>query len=231
MDPKSYVDELEKLFESNRNKSNAAQMKKYMRDQFEYYGIKSPLRKMLLSQFLKKNGKPLGDDLKQVVKLLWENDHREMQYVAMDITEKVVRKLDDSFLPFFEKLLLTKSWWDTVDWIAPNGFGRVFQKYPEQIRPITKRWIKSDNIWLQRSAIIFQLKYREKTDFKLMMDYILYRANSKEFFVQKGSGWALRQYSKFNANAVVEFIQNHEAVLSNLTKKEGLKWLQRNNKM
>jgi 3-methyladenine DNA glycosylase AlkD len=228
MDPKLYVKQLENLFEANKDEKNAVPMKRYMRDQFEYYGIKSPLRRELLRQFLKENDKPSGEGFKQIVKKLWENDHREMQYVAMDIMEKVVRKMDDSFLPFLEKLILQKSWWDTVDWIAPNGFGRVFQKYPHHIKPTTKRWIQSDNIWLQRSAIIFQLKYGEKTDYQLMFDYILYRAESNEFFVKKGSGWALRQYSKYNARAVIEFIKNHEDILSNLTKKEGLKWLERN---
>lgn len=231
MNPNSYVKELENLFEVNKDASNAAPMKRYMRDQFEFYGIKSPIRRELLRQFLKENDKPLGKALKQVVQLLWENDHREMQYVAMDIMEKVIRKMDDSFLPFLEKLMLQKSWWDTVDWIAPNGFGRIFQKYPQVIKPTTERWIQSDNIWLQRSSIIFQLKYREKTDYQLMFDYILYRAESKAFFVQKGSGWALRQYSKYNAKAVIEFIKDHEDVLSNLTKREGLKWLERNRKI
>ena len=228
MNQKSYTSLLEKSFEANRNAENAVQMKRYMRNQFEFYGIKSPLRKELLRQFLKENDKPPIENLKEIVQVLWENDHREMQYLAMDIMEKMIRKLDESFLPFLEELILRKSWWDTVDWIAPNGFGRVFQKHHKQIKPITTRWIRSDNIWLQRSAIIFQLKYREKTDFDLMSKYILYRTESKEFFVQKGSGWALRQYSKFNKNAVVNFIREHETVLSNLTKKEGLKWLERN---
>jgi len=230
MNSKPYVKQLESLFEANSDTSNANRMKQYMRNQFEYYGIKSPLRKELLRQFLKEYDKPSGEELKQIVQLLWENDHREMQYLAMDIMQKSLNNLDESFLLFLEKLILQKSWWDTVDWIAPNGFGRIFQKYPQHIKPITERWIQSENIWLQRSAIIFQLKYREKTDHTLMFDYVLIRANSKEFFVRKGSGWALRQYSKYNARAVIDFIQNHEDFLSNLTKKEGLKWLERNRK-
>lgn len=230
MDSKSYVSQLVQLFEANKNPKNAAPMKRYMRDQFEFYGIKSPLRRELLRQFMIKNGTPSGEELKKTVQLLWENNYREMQYAAMDILEKAARQPDETFLPFLENLILQKSWWDTVDWIAPGGFGRVFQKHPQHIKPVTSRWIKSENIWLQRSAILFQLKYKEKTDAKLLFEYILFRAGSKEFFVQKGSGWALRQYSKYNPKAVVDFIKNNEALLSNLTKKEGLKWLERNNK-
>jgi len=230
MNPDLYVKQLELLFEASKHSNNAVRMKSYMRDQFEFYGIKSPLRKELLKQFLNNNGKPSIESLKEIVQLLWDNKHREMQYLAMDIMQKYLNKLDESFLPFLEKLILQKSWWDTVDWIAPNGFGRIFQKHPEHLKPITERWIQSDNIWLQRSSIIFQLKYREKTDHELMFDYILFRAESKEFFVRKGSGWALRQYSKYNAKAVIDFIKNHEDILSNLTKKEGLKWLENKRK-
>jgi 3-methyladenine DNA glycosylase AlkD len=230
MNPKAFVQKLEQLFEANRDEQNAVPMKRYMRDQFEYFGIKSPLRKELLRQFLNENGKPSIEDLQQIVQSLWDNPHREMQYVAMDIMQKLANKLDESFLPFLEKLILQKSWWDTVDWLAPNGIGRIFQKHPQQIKTITERWVQSDNFWLQRSSIIFQLKYREQTDQQLIFDYILYRAESREFFIRKASGWALRQYSKYNAKAVIEFIQNHEDILSNLTKKEGLKWLERNSR-
>ncbi len=227
MDHQLYVNQLVQVFEANRDAENAVPMKRYMRDQFDYYGIKSPLRKELLRQFLIEKGKPKVEDIKQIVTLLWDNKYREMQYVAMDIMEKLLNKFDDSFLPFLEKLVLKKSWWDTVDWIAANGIGRVFKKYPQHIKPITERWIQSENIWLQRCALIFQLKFGEQTDQQLLFDYILYRADSKEFFIQKASGWSLRQYSKYNAKAVIEFIQENEAVLSNLTKREGLKWLER----
>jgi len=80
---------------------------------------------------------------------------------------------------------------------------------------------------LQRVCIIFQLKYKNEVDTELLFKYILELKHSNEFFIQKASGWALRQYSKFNPDVVVEFIRENQD-LSNLTKREGLKYLKKN---
>ncbi len=222
-----YFNSLEQIFETNRIEADAAPMEKYMRNQFQFYGIKSPLRKELLRAFWKMNAYLEGEDLKAYVRLAWAAPQREHQYTAMETIGKKLKHLDTSFIPFFEELILKKSWWDTVDWLAPNGMGKLFLKFPDLMLRNTNRWIVSDNIWLQRSAILFQLKYKEKTDFDLLTRYILERADSKEFFVQKASGWALREYSKRAADEVVGFIQKND--LAPLTKKEGLKWLKNRN--
>jgi 3-methyladenine DNA glycosylase AlkD len=90
------------------------------------------------------------------------------------------------------------------------------------IEHITERWMASENIWLQRVSMIFQLFYKEKTDFELMKNYILRLSDSKEFFIQKGGGWALRQYSRTNPDAVKNFVAEHSE-LKPLTKREAVR--------
>lgn len=219
----TYYNKLLHLFQENSVPEQIAPMKSYMKNHFEFLGIKSPERKVLLRKFVKENGIPEGETLKEVIALMWKDPHREMQYAAMEILEKRLQKMDASFLPFLEKLILEKSWWDTIDWIAAKACGMYFLKYPEKILPITKTWNQSDNIWLQRTSILFQLKYKEKTDFDLLKKYILNSADSKEFFIRKGAGWALREYAKTNSVAVSAFVEKNKAVLSNLTIREALK--------
>ena len=137
-----------------------------------------------------------------------------------------LKKISGPFLGFLESLITTKSWWDTVDWLAPNACASIFQRAPELRDEYVYLWIDSNDIWLQRSALIFQLKYREHTDFDQMADFILRKIGNKEFFIQKACGWALRQYSKYNPETVKSFIDEHPE-LSNLARKEGLKWLSR----
>jgi 3-methyladenine DNA glycosylase AlkD len=223
LDPQKYYKDLRNLFQKNSVPEQIGPMKSYMKNHFDYFGIKSPSRKLLLKEFVRENGVPEGEELKQIVLLLWEDSHRELQYAAMEILGKRLRKMDVTYLPFLEKLLLSKSWWDTVDWIAARACGMFFQKYPEQIIPVTERWNHSDNIWLQRTSILFQLKYKEKTDFELLKKYILFAPESKEFFIRKGAGWALREYAKTNPVAVAEFVEHNKSVLSNLTIREALK--------
>lgn len=223
--PKKIYAALKSLFESNANHAKSGPMKSYMKDHFEFFGIKSPVRKDLLRKFTKEYEIPEGDDLKALVTLMWENPHREFQYSALEFMAKRLRKMDESFIPFMEGLILKKSWWDTVDWLAPNGCGKLFQKFPELLRPTTDSWNESENIWLIRSSIIFQLKYREQTDWDLMQAYILHHAKNNEFFIRKAAGWALRQYSKYRPDLVKEFIDGYRADLSNLTIREGSKYL------
>jgi 3-methyladenine DNA glycosylase AlkD len=118
-------------------------------------------------------------------------------------------------------MLLNKSWWDSVDWIS-TLVGIHFQRYPHLIVPITERWMSSDNRWLQRICIIFQLKYKKNTDYELLSKYILAVANSKEFFLRKAAGWALRDISRHNPTFVIDFVEKNPH-LSPLTKREALR--------
>ncbi|MGG0719010.1 DNA alkylation repair protein [Robertmurraya massiliosenegalensis] len=218
-----WVVELEKLFEKNRNEEHAGPMEKYMRDQFPYLGIKTPERKVLLKEFFQTSGilnKPLQQDF---ILSLWEKDAREYQYAALFYLEKMVKKLQRSDLELLENLITTKSWWDTVDTIAPKLVGYIATKYPEVIPDKIEQWAISDDIWLRRTAILFQLKYKERTNEELLSRYIKENAQEKEFFIRKAIGWALREYSKTNPQFVRHFIET--TPLSNLSIREGSKYI------
>ena len=73
------------------------------------------------------------------------------------------------------------------------------------------------------TCIIFQLKYGDNTDQKLLFERCTKFAKEKDFFLRKAIGWPLRQYSKFIPNAVEAFIQKQK--LSPLSVKEGSKYL------
>ncbi len=145
-----------------------------------------------------------------------------MHYFALETVQKTLKKQPAEFIDFLEELICTRSWWDSVDWLA-KLVGLHFKLYPALIQPVTERWVSSGNMWLQRVSMIFQLTYKEKTDAELMFGYIRRLAHSKEFFIQKGAGWALRQYSKTNPEAVAHFVENTQ--LAPLTKREALRLL------
>lgn len=128
-------------------------------------------------------------------------------------------------MPLFEWMITTKSWWDTVDCIAPQCCGPLFAREPQLIQRYSERWVVSDHLWLRRAALLFQLKFKEQTDEALLFRYILLNADSDEFFIQKAIGWALREYAKTAPDTVRRFIQEHP--LKPLSKRESLKWLNR----
>jgi len=198
-------------------------MEKYMLNKFPYFGIQKPQRVVIYKGFFAANGLPAPDELESVVKALWNLPQREYQYFANTLLEKFINKVDKEFIETYEWLLLEKSWWDTVDLIAAKLVGGHFKRFPELIGPMTEKWMASGNMWLQRSALLFQLKYKSQTDTELLFRYILQLSASKEFFIQKAIGWMLREYSKTDADTVVHFVESHE--LAALSKREALKWL------
>ncbi len=225
----NYLIPLKEAFENNSNPEYAIRMKAYMKDKFEYYGIKSPERKEIVKEFLKTYGLPEANKINDIVKESWNYPQREFQYFAMSLSEKYIKKSENEIISLFEFMIANKQWWDTVDYIASNLVGKLLLKFPKMIIPYTSKWMASGDMWFQRTVILFQLKYKKNTDLDLLFDYISQLYGSKEFFINKAIGWILREYSKTDRKAVKLFVSNNSDSLSNLSKKEALKWLERKN--
>ena len=126
-----YIAPLKTLFEQNADPIQAAPMKKYMRDQFEYLGIKTPKNAALQKEFYKEYGFPELSALDQILRDLWSLPQREFQYVGMGLLGKFERQLPAEFIDTIEYLIITKSWWDTVDAIASHTVGTHFKPSPK----------------------------------------------------------------------------------------------------
>ncbi len=217
----NYVKNLRNLLAANGDEKNADWSQQYLKDQFVLFGIKAPLRRTLFKQFMAENAPPQYDALYDLVWELWLEPEREFQYFAIELLEKYKKTWAEDMIELFEKIIETKSWWDSVDYIGSALVSVYFKKYPKQIKPVTERWMASGNMWLQRVSLIFQLTYRKETDTELMFHYIRQLTHSKEFFIQKAIGWALRQHARTDADLVRQFVENTK--LAPLSKREALK--------
>ncbi len=218
-----YVQSLVELMSAHANPANAIPMQKYMRDQFPYLGIKTPERKALFKQFVAENGLPAIEGFDKIVLALWALPEREYQYQAIGLLDKMQKKLPPDFTNTLETLITTNSWWDTVDLLAGRVVGKHFQRYPDMQTQFLPTWRRSENIWLRRTAILFQLHYKSDTDVALLFDIIRENLGSTEFFINKAIGWALREYSKTDETAVLTFV--NQTNLAPLSRREALKWL------
>ena len=209
------------IFYDNKNEENAIMMAKYMRNKFPFLGFKRPDRDRLAKEFLKLKKKDKEIDWGFIFKS-YDMPEREFHYLAIDYMDKVKDLFRPDDMENIEKLITSKSWWDTVDYIN-RIVGYIAMKYPEVKDNIIGKWIYSDNIWLKRVSIIFQLKYKEDTDREFLEKAILHNSQTDEFFINKAIGWALREYSKTNKEWVRKFIENNS--LSKLSIREGSKYL------
>ena len=197
-------------------------MKKYMREQFEYLGIKSPEGAALLRKHLQEHGLPPLDKLDGVVRELWNLPQREFQYAALGLMSKLETKVDKDFITTIEYLIRTKSWWDTVDTLAGHAVGSHFKRFPKVKEKYLKKWRKSNDFWLRRTTLLFQLGYKKETDFDLLCEIIKENLGSDEFFINKAIGWSLRQYAHTNSAPVKKFVKATKE-LHPLSRREALK--------
>lgn len=198
-------------------------MKQYMRNQFEFLGIKGPMQKALIKQFIAENGLPDLAQLDGIVRELWNWPEREYHYIALTFLDRHQKQLTPEDVPLLEYLITTKSWWDTVDSLASHNVGKLLSQHPSSREAVIDSWRGSENIWLRRTTLLFQLGYKAQTDAALLFALVEQNKDSKEFFIQKAIGWALREYSKTDAIAVQDFVTS--TPLAPLSQREALKWL------
>lgn len=208
-------------FEANRNAEQAGPMAAYMKNHFHFLGIKSPLRKQLLKEQFVEYALPDRDQLFDEVWTLYNLSEREYQYAAIALIDKMKKQLSIDDLLVLKQLIESKSWWDSVDSIAPAFVGHVVKTDRLYGEKIMREWSLSDNMWTNRSAILHQLKFKQETDTDLLFQIIQQHSSSNEFFIQKSIGWVLREYAKTDPECVKSFVEKHP--LKPLSKREALK--------
>jgi len=216
-----FIDTLTLEFQKNANTIIAAEQKAYMRGQFEYYGLKTLKRREIQKPFLIKQFLPSKAEAIQIVQKLWNKSERDYHYVAQELMLKYAKQFEENDIAVLEFMVTNNSWWDTVDFIATKLLGTYFRMYPNKRKPMVEKWLKSNNIWLQRSALLFQLKYKEHLDTDLLVFTIAPLLGSKEFFINKAIGWVLRDYSRVNPTWVLDYAMR--TPLDNLSKREALR--------
>ena len=209
------------IFRAAANAEKAGPMAAYMRDQFAFLGIQKPERKKLSREFLKAADKKTVDW--NFIFKCWEQPEREFQYLAMDYLLKLEPLLTPADMQNIRRLIVTKSWWDTIDSLDVM-VGGIALRYPE-INDIILEWSKDENFWLRRTAIDHQLTRKEKTDTELLERILVNNFGQTEFFINKAIGWSLRDYSKTNPGWVRDFIARYHGEMAPLSIREASKYI------
>lgn len=209
------------IYRQSYNPEKAPGMKAYMKHKFEYLGLQKPVRAQLRKDFLKEQKATKKIDW-DIVWTLWDQPEREFQYLALAYLDTMKTFMEKEDILKIEKLIITKSWWDSVDGTVVMT-GELVKRFPELQSEVIARWINEESIWLKRISIIYQLKYKADTDTDFLTRAILANCGTKEFFINKAIGWALREYSKTDPDWVRDFIHNNK--LHSLSVREGNKYV------
>jgi 3-methyladenine DNA glycosylase AlkD len=216
------LERLGTLYEPARDEARAAAMTRYMRGEFPFLGIPAPRQRMLARQAIGTLPRPAEPDLVAVAAACWDRPEREYQYFACGYLRRYVRLCSASFAGTVQRLITTKSWWDTVDPLAAHVVGGLVARHP-RLGTLMDDWALSDDRWLVRTALLHQLHYRENTDAKRLFRYCTEQSAHPDFFVRKAIGWALREYAKSDPGAVRRYVSAHRGRMSPLSVREALK--------
>jgi 3-methyladenine DNA glycosylase AlkD len=219
----TYYHQIQTTFIAQANAENASAMRSYLRDQFDFLGIKTPLRRALIKDLGKVDFNLT--DLEQLVRALWLLPEREYQHAAIDLLTTHKKKLSLFQLGFLLGLAQEKSWWDSVDGLASVTNDILFTSRAQGSQLHMDEAIKHPNMWVRRIAMIHQLGWRLETDQTRLFSYAQELAHEEDFFIRKAIGWALRDYARWKPEGVREFVDAHRSQLSNLTVREALKHL------
>jgi len=220
-----WVIAVQSQFQTAANPIAAQAMSAYMKNHFPYLGISSPHRTELLKPILQKENLPHQSELPQICNQLWSLPEREYAYAAMSLLAKMQKQLTPNDIEWISSLITERSWWDTVDNLAGGIMSTVVVKNPDCLWSKIEPFISSNNFWLNRTAIIVQLRCKHQTDITFLETAILPHIHSKEFFIRKAIGWSLRQYARTNPKWVIDFVNRYDKQLSGLSKREALKHL------
>ena len=208
--------------EARADNARALDMSKYMKNKFEFFGVGASVRNEIWKPYFKEAKKTKKIDW-DFIEICFKHNKRECQYTAAYYLKYMQRFLVEDDIPKLKELVLTKSWWDTVD-ILDKVIGSIIYNN-KNLYSIILEWSKDDNIWLRRVAIDHQLLRKENTDEQLLEKILINNLNHKEFFVNKAIGWALRDYSKTNPQWVRNFIEVHKENMASLSIREASKYL------
>lgn len=214
--------DIKKRFEEKEDKENAAQMAKYMRNQFVFYGLPTPKRKAVYKDFLKEEKKSGQIDW-AFLDRCYEDEHREFQYLVCDYLTVMDNFLAYDDIPRIKAYIKCKSWWDTTDSLD-RVIGQIGLR-DSRVDALMLEWSLDNDFWVRRVAIDHQLCRKEKTNTELLEKILVNNFGSDEFFINKAIGWSLRDYSKTNPEWVRAFVEKHADRMSKLSVKEAGKYI------
>jgi 3-methyladenine DNA glycosylase AlkD len=201
-------------------------MQAYMKSAMPYHGVAAPVLKKLVRQISADHELGTASHWQEAVLTLWrEARFREERYVAIELCRlrSVAAFQTPAVLPMYEEMIISGAWWDFVDAIASNCVGTLLKRFPQPISREMREWSRCSDMWKRRTSILCQLKFNKDTDLHLLYSCIEPSLDSREFFLRKAIGWALRQYAWSDAGEIRRYVREHEGRLSPLSKREALK--------
>lgn len=208
------------------SKERAAGAQAYMKSAMPFHGVGAvPLRAICRKAFAAHPVAGAAAWRKDVLAIWRGARFREERYAAIELTgDRRARAFQTmASLPMYEEMIVTGAWWDFVDTLASKRLGEILRSEPSPMRKAMRAWSRGEDMWKRRSAILCQITFKKDTDLGLLFELIEPSLPSKEFFLRKAIGWALRSYAWTDEKPIVRYVEKNRERLSPLSIREALK--------
>jgi 3-methyladenine DNA glycosylase AlkD len=205
--------------------AKVAGMQAYMKTDMPFYGVQKPDRVPIVRRLAADFSPTDREEYEALVLSLWRLPHREEKYLALGVARAHRPFIVPESLPLYRRLIVEGAWWDLVDEVTTKLVRALVTSYPEEVWGEVESWVNDPSLWLRRAAVLSQVGAKEQTDAARLFRFCRQLAPEKEFFIRKAIGWALREYSKTDPEAVARFVAEHRSELSPLSLREASKYL------
>jgi 3-methyladenine DNA glycosylase AlkD len=214
------IEAIRRELAARANPAKAPDMQAYMKSEMPFLGVQKPGRVEIARTVFAAHPLDGFAAWRDTILSLWrEATYREERYLAIALAgdPRYREHRTMAALPLYEELIVTGAWWDLVDEVAVRLVGEL------DLGSFLREWAVDADMWKRRTAIIAQITRKGRTDAELLFDCIEPNRADREFFIRKAIGWALREYSKVDPEAVERYCATHE--LSPLSRREALRRL------
>jgi 3-methyladenine DNA glycosylase AlkD len=220
------LERLRAEFRRHGDARRAAGQRAYMKSEMPFHGVATPQWRRICREVFSTCVFRSGAEWRAAVRGVFRGARfREERHAAIELawTRRFAAFEDLRVLPLYEEMIVTGAWWDYVDAIATHHLGRLLRKHPREMKREMLRWSRDENLWKRRAAILCQIGRKGETDLDLLYRAIEPSLDSREFFLRKAIGWALRQYAWWDPREVRRYVRENEDRLSGLSRREALK--------
>ena len=225
MPPIALLARARKALAAAADPARAPGMQAYMKSEMPYHGVSSVPFKKLAKELLREHAFTTREAWEADVLAVWRGARfREERYVALHLAgdKRAAAFRTPAALSMYEELVTSGAWWDYVDDIATHQIGPMFEAHERAMKPKMLAWSRSPDMWKARTSIICQVARKGKTDLQLLYTCIEPSLASKEFFLRKAIGWALRAYAWHDPAEIVRYVNEQGERLSGLSRREAL---------
>lgn len=215
---------LRQKFTALGSPERAQKQKAYLKSELTFLGVETPAIRAAAKEWTAANAAINRAQLGGFVKHLWKTNVHELRAVGIAILELRRELFVAADLPLVEELLRQARSWAYVDWLAVHVAGDLVARFPK-LKKDLRRWAKDEDFWLRRAALLALLPALRtgEGDLGLLAELAVPMLPDQEFFIRKAIGWVLRETAKKQPAFVEQFVAEHGAAMSPLTRKEATK--------